>query len=68
MKQLVQNLSEKSISFIEPDKCISLNREITHLIEDEKEEISSITESITESLSILIDKKLDLFSSTVNNK
>jgi PTH1 family peptidyl-tRNA hydrolase len=36
--------------------------------EDEKEEISSITESITESLSILIDKKLDLFSSTVNNK
>ena len=36
--------------------------------EDEKEEISSITESITDSLSILIDKKLDLFSSTVNNK
>ena len=36
--------------------------------EDEKVEISSITESITESLSILIDKKLDLFSSTVNNK
>ena len=36
--------------------------------EDEKEEISSITESITDSISILIDKKLDLFSSTVNNK
>ena len=29
----------KSISFIEPDKCISLNREISHLIEDEKDEI-----------------------------
>ena len=36
--------------------------------EDEKEELSSITKNITESLSILIDKKLDLFSSTVNNK
>ena len=36
--------------------------------EDEKEEIPSITKNITDSLPILIDKKLDLFSSTVNNK
>ena len=36
--------------------------------DDEKEELSSITKNIIESLSILIDKKLDLFSSTVNNK
>ena len=36
--------------------------------DDEKEELSSITENITKSLPILIDKKLDLFSSTVNNK
>ena len=36
--------------------------------DDEKEELSSITKNITESLTILIDKKLDLFSSTVNNK
>tara|TARA_B100000674_G_scaffold484107_1_gene489054 strand:+ start:863 stop:1423 length:561 start_codon:yes stop_codon:yes gene_type:complete len=36
--------------------------------DDEKEELSSITKNITESLAILIDKKLDLFSSTVNNK
>ncbi len=36
--------------------------------EDEKEELTSITKNITESLPILIDKKLDLFSSTVNNK
>ena len=35
--------------------------------DDEKEELSSITKNIIESLSILIDKKLDLFSSTVNN-
>ena len=36
--------------------------------EDEKEELYSITKNITESITILIDKKLDLFSSTVNNK
>ena len=29
---------------------------------------TSITKNITDSLPILIDKKLDLFSSTVNNK
>ena len=55
----------------------SLHKDLNHILykrvagvlnEDEKEEISSITESITDSLSILIDKKLDLFSSTVNNK
>jgi len=36
--------------------------------EDEKEELKKITDSIIESLSILLDKKLDLFSSAVNNK
>ena len=36
--------------------------------EDEKQEIEKITESIIESISILVDKKLELFSSTVNNK
>ena len=36
--------------------------------EDEIIKIEEITENIIESLSILIDKKLDLFSSTVNNK
>jgi len=36
--------------------------------EDEKEELKKITDSIIESLSILLDKKLDLFSSTVNDK
>jgi len=36
--------------------------------EDEKEELIKITNSIIESLSILLDKKLDLFSSAVNDK
>ena len=36
--------------------------------EDEKEELKKITDSIIKSLSILLDIKLDLFSSTVNDK
>ncbi len=36
--------------------------------EDEKVGIEKISKSITESISILVEKKLDLFSSTVNNK
>jgi peptidyl-tRNA hydrolase, PTH1 family len=36
--------------------------------EDEKIELEKITKNIIASISILIDKKLDLFSSTINNK
>ncbi len=36
--------------------------------EEEVDELEKIINNITDSLSILIDKKLDLFSSTVNNK
>jgi len=36
--------------------------------EDESMGIEKISNSITESISILVEKKLDLFSSTVNNK
>ena len=36
--------------------------------DDEKLELEKITNNIVNSISILIDKKLDLFSSTVNNK
>ena len=36
--------------------------------EDEKQELENIKKNITNSLPILLDKKLDLFSSTVNNK
>ena len=36
--------------------------------EDEIPELEKITNSITDSISMLIDKKLDLFSSAVNNK
>ncbi len=36
--------------------------------EDESIGVEKITKDITESISILVEKKLDLFSSTVNNK
>jgi PTH1 family peptidyl-tRNA hydrolase len=36
--------------------------------EEEIQQLEKITTNITDSLLILIDKKLDLFSSTVNNK
>ena len=49
------------------------NKEVAdHVLQDfndeEKEELGLITKNITESLSILLDKKLDLFSSAVINK
>ena len=36
--------------------------------EDEQEKMEEITSKMIEYLNILVDKKLDLFSSTVNNK
>jgi PTH1 family peptidyl-tRNA hydrolase len=36
--------------------------------EEEKVELENITNNIANSLPILLDKKLDLFSSVVNNK
>ena len=36
--------------------------------EDEMLDIEKISNNITDSISLLVDKKLDLFSSTVNNK
>jgi len=40
----------KSITFIEPEKCISLNRELAHLYEEEKEEIRRILQELTADL------------------
>ena len=36
--------------------------------DDEKQQLENLKNNITENLAILIDKKLDLFSSTINNK
>ena len=40
----------KSITFIEPEKCISLNRELSHLYEEEKEELRRILQELTSDL------------------
>ena len=51
----------------------SSNKDVTeHVLknfdDEEKVELENMTKIITNSIAILLDKKLDLFSSTVNNK
>lgn len=46
----------KSITFIEPEKCISLNRELAHLYEEEKNEILRILKVLTNDLSAHLEK------------
>ena len=48
-------------------KIAVTNHVLKDFDEEEKTELESITENITNSLPILLDNKLDLFSSTVNN-
>ena len=51
-----------------PDNKISVSDYVLNdFTDDEQEHLEKITSNIIDSLSILIDKKLDLFSSTVNN-
>ena len=52
-----------------PDSKISISDYVLNDFNDEeKEKLDNITENIVKSLNILLDKKLELFSSTVNNK
>ena len=52
-----------------PEKKIEVSDFVlTNFSEEEKEELGKVIQNIIESLPILIDKKLDLFSSNVNNK
>ena len=46
----------------------AVNHVLKDFDEEEKVELENMTKNITNSLPILLDKKLDLFSSTVNNK
>ena len=52
---------------LECAKCGYTSNEWFHFNEDEEEYLKTITDNIIQSISILIDKKLDLLSSTVNN-
>ena len=49
------------------DKISAADYVLNDFSEEEKENLEKITNSIIDSISILIAKKLDLFSSTVNN-
>ena len=44
------------------------NHVLNDFDEEEKKQLKDITDNITQSFAILLDKKLDLFSSTINNK
>lgn len=46
----------KSITFIEPDKCIQINRELTHLYNEEKEELRRILKQLTADIALSIDR------------
>ena len=64
-----KDYSRVRIGIGKPDlKISSSDYVLNNFSEEENLELEKITDNIIESLSILIDKKLDLFSSAVNNK
>ena len=67
-KFIGKDYSRVRIGIGKPNNKISISDYVLNdFNEDEKELIKKITDNIIDSISILIDKKLDLFSSTVNN-
>ena len=68
-KFIGKEYSRVRIGIGKPENKISVSDYVLNdFNEDEQVHLDSITSNIIESLTILIDKKLDLFSSTVNNK
>ena len=68
-KFIGKDYSRVRIGIGKPDLKIAVSDFVlNNFNEDEKIELSKITLNIIDSIPILIDKKLDLFSSTVNNK
>ena len=67
-KFIGKDYSRVRIGIGKPDDKISISDYVLNdFNEDEQIHLDTITNNIIESLSILIDKKLDLFSSSVNN-
>ena len=68
-KFIGKEYSRVRVGIGKPDSKVSVSDYVLgNFSEDEKEKLDQLTRNIIESISILIDKKLDLFSSTVNNK
>ena len=67
-KFIGKEYSRVRIGIGKPENKISISDYVLNdFNEDEQVHLDSITSNIIKSLTILIDKKLDLFSSTVNN-
>ncbi len=67
-KFIGKEYSRVRIGIGKPENKISISDYVLNdFNEDEQVQLDSITSNIIDSLSILIDKKLDLFSSKVNN-
>ena len=68
-KFIGKDYSRVRVGIGKPEKKIEVSDFVlTNFSEEEKEEIGKVIQNIIESMPILIDKKLDLFSSNVNNK
>ena len=68
-KFIGKDYSRVRIGIGKPESKISISDYVLNDFNDEeKEKLENITKNIITSLNILLDKKLDLFSSTVNNK
>ena len=68
-KFIGKEYSRVRVGIGKPDSKVSVSDYVLgNFNEDEKEKLDQLTRNLIESISILIDKKLDLFSSTVNNK
>ena len=68
-KFIGKEYSRVRVGIGKPDKKISVSDYVLNNFNDEeKTQLDQITINIIDSIPILIDKKLDLFSSTVNNK
>ena len=68
-KFIGKDYSRVRIGIGKPEKKIEVSDFVlTNFSEEEKIELQKVIKNIIDSLPVLIDKKLDLFSSTVNNK
>ena len=68
-KFIGKDYSRVRIGIGRPEKKNMVSEHVLdNFTDDEENSIETLTTNITESLPVLIDKKLDLFSSTVNNK
>tara|TARA_A100001015_G_scaffold297261_1_gene378548 strand:- start:2979 stop:3539 length:561 start_codon:yes stop_codon:yes gene_type:complete len=68
-KFIGKDYSRVRIGIGKPEKKIEVSDFVlTNFSEEEKIELQKVIKNIIDSMPVLIDKKLDLFSSTVNNK